>query len=750
VVLATATVSAEIRQNIDFFPLLVDWEERQYSVGRIPGSFFRREGRPSERATLCARLTDRTLRPRFPKGFRNDVQVVVMVLSVDLDCAPEFAGILGASAALSVSNVPFDGPIAAVIVGRVSGEFVLNPTLEQSQASDIRVIVSASRDAVLMVEAEAKQVSEADLVEAIFFGFDACQDLIKLQDRITKAVSRPKVEHTIYKAPDALVQAVRAAATDKIRAVLGTPDKMTRENALDGVEKEVKEALAANWPDNLSDIRDTFKSSLRDEVRKMIVEQGRRPDGRKPGEVRPITCEVGLLPRTHGSGLFTRGQTQVLTVATLGTIGDTQTIDSPGSEQEKKYMHHYNFPAFSVGEVRPLRGPGRRDIGHGALAERAMLTILPDEADFPYTIRLVSEVLESNGSTSMGSVCGSTLALMDAGVPIKSPVSGVAMGLIKEGDRCVVLTDIQGVEDFYGDMDFKVAGTREGVTAIQMDIKASGLDRAIVTQALDQAREGRLHILGKMLETIPSPRPEMSPFAPRIVILTIHPDKIREVIGPGGKIINRIIAETGTKIDIENDGRIFVAGVNQEGTERAIQMIMDITREVEVGKTYKGRVTRVTPFGAFVEVLPGKEGLVHISRLAEERVEQTEDVCNVGDEIMVKCTEIDNLGRVNLSRREALRDERRARGEDVPDEPDPPARPPRRGGGGFGGGGGRGDRGDRGGRGGGGGFGGDRGRGPSRSGPSGGGSASGGGGPSGGGARGGRDEGGRPPREPRR
>jgi polyribonucleotide nucleotidyltransferase len=669
VVLATATASAELRQGIDFFPLLVDWEERQYSVGRIPGSFFRREGRPSERATLSARLTDRTLRPRFPKGFRNDIQVVVTVLSVDQDAAPVFAGILGASTALCTSDILFDGPIAAAIVGRVDGKFVLNPNEAEAQKSDLSVTVAASRDAVLMVEAEANQVSEEDIVEAIFFGFDACQDLITLQDRIVKAAGKPKRDYPIHKAPAELIEAVRAAAATKIRGLLGTPDKMTRENALNAVEKEVKEALAPQFPDNTADMGETFKGILKEEVRKMILSEGRRPDGRKLNEVRAITCEVGLLPRTHGSGLFTRGQTQVLTTATLGSVGDVQTIDSPGSETEKRYMHHYNFPSYSVGEVRPLRGPGRRDIGHGALAERAVLNVLPDENDFPYTIRTVSEVLESNGSTSMGSVCGSTLALMDAGVPIKAPISGVAMGLVKEGDRYAVLTDIQGVEDFYGDMDFKVAGTRAGVTAIQMDIKASGLDRAIVTKALEQAKEGRLHILGKMLETIPEPRPELSPFAPRIVILTIHPDKIREVIGPGGKVINRIIAETDTKIDIEDDGRIFVAGVNQEGTARAIKMIEDITREVEVGKTYKGRVTRVTPFGAFVEVLPGKEGLVHISKLAEERVEKTEDVVNVGDEIEVKCTEIDNLGRVNLSHKEVLRDERRARGEVVPDEP---------------------------------------------------------------------------------
>lgn len=700
VVLATATASSALREGIDFFPLLVDWEERQYSVGRIPGSFFRREGRPSEKATLSARLTDRPLRPRFPKGLRNDIQVVVTVLSVDPDCAPEFAGILGASTALSTSNVPFDGPIAAVLVGRVDGQLVCNPTHEQTAGSDLRVTVAASRDAVLMVEAEAKEVPEEDLVEAIFFGFEACQDLIALQDRIVKAAGKPKGDFPIHKAPDELVAAVRSASVGKIREVLGTPDKMTRESALDDVAKEVKEALAPQFPDNAGDIGETFKTVLREEVRKMILDDGRRPDGRKPTEVRPITCEVGLLPRTHGSGLFTRGQTQVLTTATLGSVGDIQTIDSPGSETEKRYLHHYNFPSYSVGEVRPLRGPGRRDIGHGALAERALLPVLPDENDFPYTIRTVSEVLESNGSTSMGSVCGSTLALMDAGVPLKSPVSGVAMGLIKEGARFTVLTDIQGVEDFYGDMDFKVAGTKKGVTAIQMDIKASGLDRAIVTKALEQAREGRAHILGKMLETIPAPRPELSPFAPRIVILTIHPDKIREVIGPGGKIINKIIAETNTKIDIEDDGRIFVAGVSQEGTARAIKMIEDITRDVEVGKTYKGRVTRVTPFGAFVEVLPGKEGLVHISRLAEERVEKTEDVCNVGDEITVKVTEIDNLNRINLSRKEALRDERRARGEDVPDEEEPNDRPRRSGGGGR-------DRGGFG-RGGGGGAGGGR------------------------------------------
>jgi polyribonucleotide nucleotidyltransferase len=685
VVLATATASREPRLGIDYFPLLVDWEERQYSVGRIPGSFFRREGRPSERATLSARLTDRPLRPRFPKGFRNDVQVVVTVFSVDQDCAPEFAGILGASTALSVSEIPFDGPLAVALIGRVNGRLVLNPTQEEIPQSDFAVTMAASRDAVLMVEAEAREVSEEDIVEAVFFGFEACQELIVLQDRIVKATGKPKGQYPVYRPCDEMVEAVRVAGLDRIRDVLGNPDKAARENALDVVEKEVKEALAERFTDSARDLGETFRALLKNEVRRMILDDGCRPDGRKPAEIRPITCEVGLLPRTHGSGLFTRGQTQVLSITTLGSVGDVQTIDSPGSETEKRYMHHYNFPSYSVGEVRPLRGPGRREVGHGALGERALSHVLPSENDFPYTIRTVSEVLESNGSTSMGSVCGSTLALMDAGVPLKAAVSGVAMGLVKDGDRYAILSDIQGVEDAYGDMDFKVAGTRNGITAIQMDIKASGLDRNIVTKALAQAREGRLHILGKMLEAIPAPRPDLSPFAPRIVILTIHPDKIREVIGPGGKVINRIIAETNTKIDIEDDGRIFVAGVNQEGTERAIKMIEDITREVEVGKTYKGKVTRVTDFGCFVEVLPGKEGLVHISRLAEERVERTEDVVKVGDEIDVKCYEIDSLGRVNLSHKEVLRDERRARGEVVPDDPPERERGPRRGPGGGGG-----------------------------------------------------------------
>ncbi len=707
VVLATATASREPREGIDFFPLLVDWEERQYSVGRIPGSFFRREGRPSERAILAARLTDRPLRPRFPKGFRNDVQIVVTVFSVDPDSAPEFAGLIGASTALSISDIPFDGPIGAVIVGRVNGEFVLNPTHEQTQTGDLRVIMAASKEAVLMVEAEADQVAEEDIIEAVFFGFEACQQLIRFQENIVKAVGRPKGDYPVHQTPEELLEAVRSMAVPRIRELLGQPDKMTRERALEEVEEEVKAALPPEWSEHEADISDAFKTVLRDEVRRMIIEEGRRPDGRGPEDIRPVSCEVGLLPRTHGSGLFTRGQTQVLTIATLGSVGDIQTIDSPGSEMEKRFMHHYNFPPYSVGEVRPIRGPGRREVGHGALAERALLKVLPDEDTFPYTIRLVSEVLESNGSTSMASVCGSTLALMDAGVPIKAPVSGVAMGLIKEGDRFVVLTDIQGVEDFYGDMDFKVAGTRAGVTAIQMDIKTTGLDRAVMSHALEQARKARLAILDKMLETIPEPRPELSPYAPRIVILHIDPDKIREVIGPGGRVINRIIAETGTEIDIEDDGRVFVAGVSREGTERAVKMIEDITREVEVGKIYRGRVTRVTPFGAFVEVLPGKEGLVHISKLALGRVERTEDVCKVGDEILVKCTDIDSLGRVNLSRREALEEERRARGEAVSgggrpgDRPDggrrsKRSRGSRRRGKGGKGGSGRGDRGGRG------------------------------------------------------
>ncbi|MDQ7794566.1 MAG: polyribonucleotide nucleotidyltransferase [bacterium] len=659
VLLATATGAQEPRQGIDFFPLIVDYEERLYAAGRIPGSFFRREGRPSEKAILTARLIDRSLRPLFPKYFRPDVQVVVTVFSVDLDNPPEFCGLVGASAAVAISDVPFAGPIGAVIVGRVDGEFVLNPTLAQAERSDLHLVVAGTGDTVVMVEAGARQVAETVILDAIEFARPSLAALVEFQGRVVEAEGKAKREAAPADIDNDLESRVRAEATEALRRAIRDADKLNREKATREVFAAVAARLEEEFEGRGREIGARLDVLLREEVRAVLMEEGVRVDGRAPDEIRPITSEVGLLPRVHGSGLFTRGQTQVLTAATLGTVGDVQTLDTLSAEEFKRYMHHYNFPPYSVGEVRMLRGPGRRDIGHGALAERALEPVLPPESEFPYTIRLVSEVLESNGSTSMGSVCGSTLALMDAGVPIRAPVSGVAMGMVKEGDRVVVLSDIQGVEDALGDMDFKVAGTREGITALQLDVKVQGIEPAILKQALEQARRGRLHILERMLEAIPGPRQELSPWAPRIVTLQIDPEKIREVIGPGGKIINKIIAETNTKIDIEDDGRIFIASTDQEGGERAVRMIQQLTKEVKPGEVYAGRVTRIMNFGAFVEVLPGKEGLVHISELAEERVNRVEDVVQVGDQVLVKVSEIDRLGRINLSRKAALREERR-------------------------------------------------------------------------------------------
>ncbi len=660
VVLATATASEEPREGVDFFPLIVDYEERLYAAGRIPGSFFRREGRPSEKAILTARLIDRSLRPLFPKGFRCDVQVVVTVFSVDLDNSPEFCGLLGASTAAAISDAPFDGPVGAVIVGRVDGEFVLNPTLAQYERSDLHLVVAGTADTVVMVEAGADELPEDIMLEAIAFARPVLGRLVEFQQRVVAAAGKPKRELVAPAGDPELEARVRAEATEAVRRAIRDPNKLEREKATRRVFAEVAERLAAEFPDRDKEIGATLDTVLREEVRTLLLHERVRVDGRAPDEIRPVSCEVGLLPRVHGSGLFTRGQTQVLTAATLGTVGDVQTLDTLSAEEFKRYMHHYNFPPYSVGEVRMLRGPGRRDIGHGALAERALEPVLPPETEFPYTIRLVSEVLESNGSTSMASVCGSTLALMDAGVPIRAPVSGVAMGLVTDGDRVVVLSDIQGIEDALGDMDFKVAGTRKGITALQMDVKVRGISLEIIREALEQARRGRLEIMEKMLEAIAEPRKSLSPWAPRIVTIQIDPEKIREVIGPGGKIINKIIAETNTKIDIEDDGRIFIASTDQEGGERAVRMIQQLTREVRPGEVYVGRVTRIMDIGAFVEILPGKEGLVRISELADHRVNRVEDVVQVGDQVLVKVTEIDRQNRINLSRRAALREERRS------------------------------------------------------------------------------------------
>ena len=662
-VLATATSSAEPREGIDFFPLTVDYEERLYSVGKIPGGFIKREGRPSEKAILSSRLIDRPIRPLFPKGYRNDVHIVATVMSVDQDNSPDVAAMVGASAALHISEIPFLGPIGAVAVGYVDGEFIINPTIAQNEKSSLYLVVAGTKEAVMMVEAGANEVPEETCLEAIMIGHEKIKEIVAFiesfrEEALALGIAKEKKEPNIYTIDAELEQAVRAYATKPLQEAVVIKDKLEREEAIAKVKDDALTKFIEIYPEQVKDIKTVLDSIVKEYVRKLITVDKIRPDGRATDEIRPIACEVGVLPRTHGSGLFTRGQTQVLTITTLGAIGEEQILDGLGVEESKRYMHHYNFPPYSVGEARPMRGPGRREIGHGALAERALEPMIPSEEEFPYTIRLVSEVLESNGSTSMGSVCGSTLSLMDAGVPIKAPVSGVAMGLIKEGDHYTILTDIQGMEDALGDMDFKVAGTEKGVTAIQMDIKIAGIDRNILKDALEQARKGRLFILEKMLAVIEKPRPDLSPYAPRILTTIIDPDKIRDVIGPGGKTIKKIIDETGVKIDIEDDGRVFIAAVDVEAGKKALRIIEDLTRDVEVGKIYIGKVTRITNFGAFVEIMPGKEGLVHISHLAEERVGKVEDVVSIGDEILVRVTEIDRQGRINLSRKEALRQQK--------------------------------------------------------------------------------------------
>ncbi len=656
VVLSTVTASKEPK-DLDFFPLTVNYEERLYSVGKIPGGFIKREGRPSEKAILASRLTDRPIRPLFPDGFRNEVQIVNLVLSVDQDCSPEIAAMIGTSAALSISDVPFNGPIGGVIVGRVDGQFVINPTVEQEQNSDMYVVVAGTRDAIMMVEAEANEVPEEDILEAIMFAQSEIRRVVELIDELVKLAGVPKMEVQLHAVDPEVEAAVRAFAEARLVEAVRIPDKQERQDAIDAINAEAKahfEQLYAETPEKLADVDEVLHNIVKGEVRRLITHEKIRPDGRKLNEIRPISCEVGLLPRTHGSALFTRGQTQALSVCTLGALGDVQILDGIDLEESKRFMHHYNFPPFSVGEARPIRGPGRREIGHGALGERALLKVIPPETEFPYTIRLVSEVLESNGSTSQASICASTLALMDAGVPIKAPVAGVAMGLIKEGEHISILTDIQGMEDHLGDMDFKVAGTAKGVTAIQMDIKIDGIDRNILAQALEQAREGRLFILGKMMEVLAEPRKQLSPYAPKIVTLKIDPEKIRDVIGSGGKVINKIIDDTGVKIDIEQDGTIYISSTDEEANQRAKSIIEGIVKVVEVGDIYEGTVKRIEKFGAFVEILPNKEGLVHISQLAHERVKRVEDVVHIGDRIRVVVTEIDALGRINLSRKALL------------------------------------------------------------------------------------------------
>ncbi len=657
VVLVTATQSKEPREGIDFFPLSVDYEEKLYSVGKIPGGFIKREGRPSEKAILTSRLIDRPIRPLFPEGFRNDVQVIATVLSVDQDNSPEIAAMIGSSIALSVSDIPFDGPTGAVIVGLIDGKFIINPNCEEREKSAIHLTVSGTKSAIMMVEAGANEVPEETMLEGILLAHEEIKKICSFVEEIARDCGKEKSKYEVFKPNDELKEKIIVYGTEKLIAAINTVEKQEREDNIAQVSNEILEKFLADYPETEKDIDEIIENIIRKEVRRLIIEEGIRPDNRKVDEIRPITCEVGLLPRTHGSGLFTRGQTQVLTITTLGAISDAQVIDGLGEEDSKRYMHHYNFPPYSVGETKPLRSPGRREIGHGALAERALEPVIPSEEDFPYTIRLVSEVLGSNGSSSQASVCGSTLSLLDAGVPIKSPVAGIAMGLIKEDDKVAILYDIQGMEDHLGDMDFKVAGTRDGVTAIQMDIKIDGIDGKILKDALEKARRGRLFILDKMAETISAPRHDLSKYAPKIYTMQVNPDKIRDIIGPGGKMINKIIDETGVKIDIDDEGKVFIAAVSSEGGEKAISMINDIVKEVEVGDIYLGKVTRITNFGAFVDVLNGKEGLVHISQLARERVNKVEDVLSVGDEVLVKVTEIDNQGRINLSRKVLLPEE---------------------------------------------------------------------------------------------
>jgi polyribonucleotide nucleotidyltransferase len=667
VVLVTATASKEPREGIDFFPLTVDYEEKQYAAGKIPGGFIKREGRATELATLSARQIDRPIRPLFPKGFKNDIHVVATVLSVDKDNTPDVTAIIGASLALGISNIPFSGPLAAVIVGLVDGQLVINPTVEQSRNSDLHMAVAGTKEAIMMVEGSANEVPEQTMIDAIFFAHEEIKKIVAFQEPIIAALGQEKMEVAPPIIDEELEKAVRAYSYDILHQAVRNPDKIAREADMDRANDNIIAHFEEIYPEQLKQVGSIVDAMMKEIVRQMALDDGERVDGRALKEIRQVSCEVGFLPRPHGSGLFTRGQTQVLSVATLGGISEEQRLDGLGIEDTKRYIHHYNFPPYSVGEVRPMRGPGRREIGHGALAERALSAVIPPEADFPYTIRVVSEVLESNGSSSMGSVCGSTLALMHAGVPIKRPVSGIAMGLVKVDDRFAILSDIQGIEDALGDMDFKLAGTEVGVTALQMDIKIGGVDRQVVEAAMAQAREGRMFIMGKMLMAIAEPNKELSPYAPRLTKMMIPTDKIREVIGPGGKVIHKIVDETGCKIDIEDDGTLYIMATDGDAAQQAKTLIESIIAEVEVGKTYLGTVKRIMDFGAFVEIIPGvlgsqgKEGLVHISQLAEERVNKVKDIVDIGDKIQVKVTEIDKQGRVNLSRKAVLREAREAK-----------------------------------------------------------------------------------------
>ena len=664
VVSCTVCASKEPKQDVDFFPLTCNFEEKMYAVGKIPGGYIKREGRPSDKATLVSRLIDRPLRPLFPKGYRNDVVVTATAWSVDVDCQPEVAALLGTSAAIAISDIPWDGPTAGVVVGMVDGELIINPTFEQRQVSDINLTVCGTEEAIMMVEAGANEVPEDKMLEAILFGHEEIKNICRFIKNIVAEVGKEKQSYKVFKAGEDVDAAVREYATAKMVDAIYTFEKQERMANMDAVAEDTKEHFAEEFEGRMAEVDEVLYNIKKEEVRRRILDEGVRPDDRALNEIRPLWSETGFLPRTHGSGLFKRGQTQVLSVCTLAPLSEAQYLDGIDSDvTRKRYMHQYNFPGFCTGEAKPSRSPGRREIGHGALAERALVPVLPSEEEFPYAIRVVSEVLSSNGSSSMASTCGSCLALMDAGVPIKKPVSGIAMGLIEGfnedgSSRFAILSDIQGMEDFLGDMDFKVTGTPDGVTALQMDIKVHGLSREILEQALEQAKVGRAHILENMLEEIAEPRKELSPYAPRFISMRVHPDKVRLVIGPGGKTVNRIVEETGAKIDISDDdvGFIAIYAADQESAEAAKREIELITADVEVGKTYEGEVKRIMNFGAFIEILPGKEGLLHISKMANHRVEKVEDVMNIGDKVTVKVTEIDNQNRINLSRKELVKD----------------------------------------------------------------------------------------------
>lgn len=658
VVLVASTASKEAKEGTDFFPLTVDYEEKMYSVGKMPGGFLRREGRPGNSAILNARLIDRPIRPLFDKRCRNDVHVVATVLSVDYDNAPELCGMLGASVSLGISDIPWDGPIAGVRVGKVNGEFAINPTQEQMEASSMNITVAGSEEAIMMVEGGANQAPEEEVLDAIMFGHEAIKELCRFQKSIIAEVGKPKQVWKFEEVPAEIEEKVAEYVSADLKKAIFDADKLRRDGNISAVKKAAMQYFADIYPEQEAAVAESLEHVQKQIVRDMISEEHIRPDGRKLDEIRPITCEVGLLPRVHGSALFTRGQTQALSVTTLAPMSETQIIDDLTPVTEKRYIHQYNFPSYCVGETKGSRGPGRREIGHGALAERALLPVIPSVDEFPYAIRVVSEILESNGSSSQASVCGSTMSLMNAGVPIKAPVAGIAMGLIENKGTFSILSDIQGMEDALGDMDFKVAGTAAGVTAIQMDIKVHGLSRDILLAALKQAHEGRLFILGKIAECIDKPADHLSPYAPKIITITIPVEKIRDVIGTGGKTINKIISETGVKMDVEEDGHVYIASTDEEAAQRAKKMVESLTHEVKAGEVYLGRVTRLMKFGAFVEILPGKEGLVHVSQLALQRIEKPEDVVHEGDEIMVKVTEIDDKGRINLSRKVLLQEKK--------------------------------------------------------------------------------------------